>query len=573
MPRLLARILDLARIAALGPGAYATLTLLACVFSLELASIWISLRFVTWNADFFNALEAYDADAAIQQVWIFFAFTGLSAARFLVSDYLRKFVMIRWRTRLTDHALGLWLANKSYWHLREGLVPEGIENPDQRIAEDCRVFVSGLLHEALDLFTRIVGLFSYVAVLWSLTTFALEFSVFGTQVSIPHYLVWGSFVYVALSSLFTHVLGWPLKNLLFERERREADFRYSLVQLRENAAEVAMANGEFAERGRIDDRFAKILVNWRCLIGREFIVGLFTRPYFQTVLRVPIFLSLPAYLARQVTLGGLMQLASAFSRVTTTLSWFIFSYRDLASFVAVSDRLGGLLDSLADPVRMPGVPSEIQRDCSGGGRLEIAGLNLFTPEGRSIVSIGKLQIEAGERVWLCGASGVGKTTLLRALAGVWPYGTGSICMPAEPVFFASQKPYLFGDGLASALMYPGTIDDVDPGKLTSLLQHVGLQHRCAALEQGGAASLEGLSEGEKQRLVFARILLANPKWLVLDEPTSAMGGEAENQLFGMLRTALPGTAIICVAHHLPRALQPFRTVDLGANGALQRESV
>ena len=273
MPRLLARILDLARIAALGPGAYATLTLLACVFSLELASIWISLRFVTWNADFFNALEAYDADAAIQQVWIFFAFTGLSAARFLVSDYLRKFVMIRWRTRLTDHALGLWLANKSYWHLREGLVPEGIENPDQRIAEDCRVFVSGLLHEALDLFTRIVGLFSYVAVLWSLTTFALEFSVFGTQVSIPHYLVWGSFVYVALSSLFTHVLGWPLKNLLFERERREADFRYSLVQLRENAAEVAMANGEFAERGRIDDRFAKILVNWRCLIGRDSLSG------------------------------------------------------------------------------------------------------------------------------------------------------------------------------------------------------------------------------------------------------------------------------------------------------------
>ncbi|MEM9472714.1 MAG: SbmA/BacA-like family transporter, partial [Pseudomonadota bacterium] len=560
-------ILDLARIAASGPGAPATLGLLAIVIGLELFSIWIELRFVTWNADFFNALEAYDATVAVEQVGVFFALTALSAGRFLISDYLRKFIIIRWRTRLTDHALSLWLANKSYWHLREGLAPEGLENPDQRIAEDCRLFVSGLLREALDLFTRIIGLFSYVTVLWSLSTFALEFSVFGLDMSIPHYLVWTSFIYVLLSSIFTHVLGWPLKGLLFERERREADFRYSLVQLRDNAAEVAIANGEAAERDRIDERFSKILVNWRRLIGREFIVGLFTRPYRQTVLRIPIFLSLPAYLAREVTLGGLMQLASAFSRVTTTLSWFIFSYRDLANFVAVSDRLGGLLDRLGDPGRMPDVPSEIEWLRSGADRLEISGLKLFTPDGRSIVSIDDLSIAAGERVWLRGPSGIGKTTLLRALAGIWPYGQGSISLPDQPMFFASQNPYLFGDGIASALTYPDNNRPVDLDRLTSVLLQVGLQHRSHVLEQDRVAALEGLSEGEKQRLVFARILLAKPKWLILDEPTSALGPDAEAELFGVLRALLPKTTIICVAHHPPAALKPVKTVKLGIAGA------
>ena len=562
----LARIWRLARLAASGPGSSIGLTLLVVVLALELASIWISLRLIAWNQDFFDALENFDTDRAIWQVGVFFMLTTASATRFLVADYLRKYVLIRWRSRLTDVTITKWLSNKSYWLLREGLSPQGLENPDQRIAEDCRLFVSGLLNESLDLFTRIVGIFSYVALLWSLSTFALSFAVFGFDISIPRYLVWASFIYVLISSILTHMLGWPLKNLFFEQERREADFRYSLVQLRDNAAEVAMSRGEAAERHRFDSRFSAIVGNWRRLIGREFIVGLFTRPYFQTVLRIPLFLSLPAYLAREVTLGGLMQLSSAFSNVTTTLSWFIFSYRDLADFVATSERLDGLLTRLDRLEHMPDAPREIDWSAGEGDTLEIRDLTLFTPQGRELRTIGELKVEAGKRLWIRGPSGIGKTTLLRALAGLWPYGTGAISLPETPLYFASQTPYLVGDGLRHALTYPEIAAGHSDAEIAEALSLTGLDHRIADLERDEKASLEGLSAGERQRVVFARILLAKPAWIVLDEPTSALDRETEDRMFALLRERLPDATVICVSHRVPEALSPYETLMLGDNG-------
>ena len=563
----IARIWRLARLAASGPGSRVGLVLFAIVLALELASIWISLRLIAWSQDFFDALENYEADRAVWQVGLFFALTTLSATRFLVADYLRKFLLIRWRTRLTDVAITGWLANRSYWHLREGLSPQGLENPDQRIAEDCRLFVSGLLNESLDLFTRIVGIFSYVALLWSLSTFALSFTAFGLEFAIPRYLVWSSFLYVLISSFLTHMLGWPLKSLLFEQERREADFRYSLVQLRDNAAEVALSRGESAERHRFDTRFSAVVGNWRRLIGREFIVGLFTRPYFQTVLRIPLFLSLPAYLAREVTLGGLMQLSSAFSNVTTTLSWFIFSYRDLADFVATSERLDGLLKRLDRLEHMPDTPREIDWSAGTGDTLDIRDLTLFTPRGRALKTIRNLQVRPGGRLWISGPSGIGKTTLLRALAGLWPYGKGRIALPETPLYFASQTPYLVGEGLRNALIYPEIEASCSDAEIVAALRDVGLEHRIVHLEEDDdVASLEGLSEGEKQRLVFARILLARPDWIVLDEPASALDRETETRMFALLGERLPGATIVCVAHRPPSALAPFDTFVLGDDG-------
>jgi ABC-type long-subunit fatty acid transport system fused permease/ATPase subunit len=362
----LARIWRLARLAASGPAAWVGLGLFAIVVGLELVSIWITLQLIAWNANFFDALENFDAGAAVRQIGVFLSLILFSALCFLVGDYLRKYVLIRWRTRLTDIAMAKWLSGHAYWLLREGLSPTPLENPDQRIAEDCRLFVSGLLHEAIDLFSRIVGLFSYVTLLWSLSNFALPIQFGRIDLEIPRYLVWASFVYVLLSSIMTHLLGWPLKGLLFQREKREADFRFALMQLRDNASEVAMTGGEQAERRRFDKRYAGVVQNWHQLIRREFVVGLFTRPYFQTVLRIPLFLSLPAYMAGRVTLGGLMQLASAFSNVTTTLSWFIFSYRDLADFVATSERLDQLLAMLDEKQAWPDTPSRIAQDRAAG---------------------------------------------------------------------------------------------------------------------------------------------------------------------------------------------------------------
>ncbi|MEM7069297.1 MAG: SbmA/BacA-like family transporter [Pseudomonadota bacterium] len=555
------RIWGLTRIAVSGPDSLMTLGFLAIVIGLELASIWISLRFIAWNADFFNALEDYDVNEALYQTGFYFALTAVSALRFLLSSYLRKFIQMNWRTRLTDYTISRWLTNKSYWKLREGLSPVALENPDQRISEDCRLFVSGLLNETLDLFTRIVGIFSYVAVLWALTNFALKFTLFGTEYTITHYLVWVAFIYVLVSSFITHFLGWPLKNLLFDQERREAEFRYALIRLRENASEIAMSSGEESEKSRFDKRFADIVLNWRKLIGREFIVGLFTRPYFQTVLRIPLFLSLPSYLAREVTLGGLMQLASAFSNVTTTLSWFIFSYRDLADFVATSERLGGLLEDLENSNGFEQTPQDIKHKVCGKS-VVLKDLDLYTPKGKVLLKIPSLEIKQGERVWLHAPSGTGKTTLLRVIAGIWPFGKGVITVPDCKSFFASQNPYLVKDGLGPSLFYPAQIDESRIPEIKSVLQRVGLQDRIQFLEEDGAQALEGMSSGEMQRLVFARILLSRPQLVVIDEIASALNKGSAEKMYQLLARSLPEATIICVAHHVPDGLEIDREISL-----------
>ncbi len=562
MIKVITQIWSLTRIAASGPGSLLTTMLLIFIIGLELMSIWISLRFITWNAEFFGALEVYDTHQALIQTSFYFTLTALSALRFLVSDYLRKFVLIRWRTRLTEHAIAQWLTNQSYWYLREGLSPNSPENPDQRISEDCRLFVSGLLGQALDLFTRMVGIFSYVAVLWSLTNFALKFSLFGFDISISHYLVWFAFIYVLISSILTHLLGWRLKNLRFNQQRCEAEFRYSLVQLRNNASEVAIARGETAEQNKFDLRFANIVQNWRNLMNREFIIGLFQRPYYQTVLRIPLFLSLPAYLAKEVTFGGLMQLASAFSRVATTLSWFIFSYKELAEFVATSQRLGELLKRLEYPAHMPNVVTDIKREVIENHTLSINNLVLFTPLGKELINVKRLNILRGERVWLHGPSGCGKSTLMRAISGLWPYGTGEISVADSYLFFASQTPYLSCDGISAALAYPKDVESFCPLDFSKVLELVGLQNRISAMDKDGSGALEGLSSGEQQRFIFARILLAKPDWVFLDEPTTALDKCAESALFTLLRSTLPVATIVCIAHHRPCGLEASRTIAL-----------
>lgn len=560
--RVLARIWRLACLGASGPGAWKGRALYCVILALELFSVWISVQLIEWNAHFFDALENRNVGEAVRQVGVFFGLTALSAGQFLVADYLRKYVLILWRTRLTDIAVEKWLSGHAYWHLRQGLSPRPLENPDQRISEDCRLFVSGLLHETIDLFSRIVGLFSYVALLWSLSNFALEFTAFGLDVAIPRYLVWVSFIYVALSSVFTQLLGWPLKDILFQQERREADFRYSLMQLRDNAAEVALIGGENRERQRFDARYKRIVGNWRRLMLREFIVGMFTRPYFQTVLRIPLFLSLPAFLAGKVTLGGLMQLASAFSQVTTTLSWFIFSYRDLADFVATSQRLDDLLAHLDAPERMPDTPALIDYRASADGTLRLSQLALVTPQGRALPRIDELEVAPGQFAWISGPSGVGKSTLVRAIRGVWPYGRGRIEVPREPMHFAPQTPYIVADGIVETLAYPGAPDGHGDDRLRQTLIDVGLGHRTSNLTRDDPSSIEGLSGGEKQRLCFARALLARPRWIVLDEATSALDTEGERAMYELLRRNLPEATVICVAHRRPAGVSVDKILAL-----------
>ncbi|WP_127108331.1 ABC transporter ATP-binding protein/permease [Pararhodobacter zhoushanensis] len=562
----LKRLGRLAWLAASGPdrglmGAWSGLGLFVLILGFEFCGVWLSVQMINWSKVFYDALEQLDAVEALRQIGVFAILIAATAGASLIGTWLTKQLQIAWRQRLTERALNQWLTDGAYWHLRPGLSPDPIDNPDQRIAQDCNLFIEYLLEFSVDLIARSVALVTYLAVLWNLSGFPLSLSFVGLDITVPRYMIWAAFLYVALSTLITHLLGKPLKNLAFRQERVEADFRHGLVQVRDNADAIALAGGEDAERRRLAARFARLRDNWKQLIGREFILGLYTQPYRYTVLRIPTFLALPAYFGGAVTLGGLMQTASAFSNVTTTLSYFVFYYARIARFVAVSERLEGLFLATAAPRPAPDAPRSLLRVTGGGDRLRLSGLRLFTPSGRALDPVPDCTITAGQRIWIRGASGRGKTTLLSALRGVWPYGTGSITLPDAPLMALPQVPVAFSDGLLATLSYPQDPASYDRAVLDAMLRKVGLEARLVASD--GPGTLQGLSMGERQRLALARALLLRPGWLLLDEATSALDPASETRLLALLRRELPQTTILCVAHRPPVGLDPDGELAIG----------
>ena len=559
MARSLASIWRLARLCALAPGGRFGLVLFAAVFGLGLAGIHISVRLIRWANDFYNALQKLDVTAAVHQIGVFFALIAVSAALNLCATYLRKMLQMRWRTVLTDAALDAWLAGRAYWHLRERS-EAGLDNPDQRIADDCRIYVYRLTTEALEFVTAIVALITYVAILWSLSTFALNLSLFGLDLSVPRYMVWAAPLYVAISSGITHWLGAPLVPLTYEQQKTEADFRFALARFRDNGEPVALARGEAAERRLFDSRFRAIAVNWYRLMNRELILGCFTRPYMQTVLRIPLFLALPAFLAGKVTFGGLMQIGSAFQNVVTTLSWFIFSYRDLAELAAAARRLDAFLAASRQAAAMP----EGYERSQGGEALRLSDLTLCTPAGRPILHLDELVLRRGEPVWLKAPSGSGKTTLIRALAGAWPTGRGRIGLPAGTLAVLPQQAYLPLGPVAAAAVYPADPHDHEPAAIAAALRVMGLARLADADGLASDVAAAGLSGGERQRLALARLLFARPDWAILDEATSALDAQAEEAVLAALAQALPATTFILVAHRRPQGLGQLREIDLMA---------
>lgn len=555
MIRVLGQFWRLLKLCIGGRGGKLGLLLFVAVVALKLGGVYATLRIISWTKDFYSALEAVDAQAALTQIGVFGIIVLLNSIRELSSQYLNKLVLIRWRRSLTEAVRDKWLRNKAYLGL--GGSGGGVDNPDQRIADDCRLFVSGMLSEALDLITNIVAIFSYVALLWQLSSFPLSLQFIGLDFEIPRYMLVAAFVYVALCSLLTHVLGSPLKKLYVEQQRREADFRFALARMRSNVDEIALLGGEEAERRTLDQRFGGIVGNWRRLINRELVLSCFTYPYQHTVLRIPLFVALPAFLAGSVNFGGLMEVSTAFSSVVTTLSWFIFSYRDLADLVAASSRLDGFIGA-AERCQATGRVTQ-----PGTGPLDIAGLGLRLPDGRPLLDVAALKVAPGEAVWIAGPSGLGKTTLLKTIAGLWPHAEGRITLPAGSALFLPQQPYVPLGPIVDAVAYPSGPDAFTLEQRRAALEAVGLGHRLDVMFIDDETASGDLSGGELQRLALARLLLQRPAFAYLDEPTSAIDVASETELLALLRRELPDTAFVIVAHRKPQGLSPLTTVDLG----------
>ncbi len=519
--------------------------LLFAVISLQLFQVWLNVRFNAWYNTFYTSLQNKDWDTFIFQIGVF----SLLAAFFIVSAvyqlYLQQWLQIRWRNWLTQRYLGRWLGQGTHYRMR--LKGDQADNPDQRIADDIREFVDGTLNIGIALLGSIVTLVSFVVILWTLSS-ATPLMIGSQSFEIPGYLVWAALIYAIIGTWVTHLVGRPLIKLNFNQQRYEADFRFSLVRLRENAEEVTLLSGEKAEETRLRDRFGSVIRNWYDIMQRRKRLTFLTAGYSQVALIFPFLVVSPVYFFGSLTLGGLMQIVSAFGQVQSALSFFVTAYTSIADWKAVLNRLTGFEASIAWAEGLDRTAPRLEFLSDGGNALLVEELAVGLPNGQEIVRLSQFSIEPGERVLVTGPSGAGKTTLFRALGGVWPFGTGSIRVPkGASVLVLPQRPYMPLGSLRGALAYPGAEDAFAQGEIDDVLKAVGLESFREELDET-AYWADKLSGGEQQRLSIARAILQKPQWLFLDEATGALDEASEAALYRLLIERLPGTAIVSIGH-------------------------
>ena len=519
--------------------------LLFAVISLQLFQVWLNVRFNAWYNTFYTSLQNKDWDTFIFQIGVF----SLLAAFFIVSAvyqlYLQQWLQIRWRNWLTQRYLGRWLGQGTHYRMR--LKGDQADNPDQRIADDIREFVDGTLNIGIALLGSIVTLVSFVVILWTLSS-ATPLMIGSQSFEIPGYLVWAALIYAIIGTWVTHLVGRPLIKLNFNQQRYEADFRFSLVRLRENAEEVTLLSGEKAEETRLRDRFGSVIRNWYDIMHRRKRLTFLTAGYSQVALIFPFLVVSPVYFFGSLTLGGLMQIVSAFGQVQSALSFFVTAYTSIADWKAVLNRLTGFEASIAWAEGLDRTAPRLEFLSDGGNALLVEELAVGLPNGQEIVRLSEFSIEPGERVLVTGPSGAGKTTLFRALGGVWPFGSGSIRVPkGASVLVLPQRPYMPLGSLRGALAYPGAEDAFAQGEIDDVLKAVGLESFREELDET-AYWADKLSGGEQQRLSIARALLQKPQWLFLDEATGALDEASEAALYRLLIERLPGTAIVSIGH-------------------------
>jgi putative ATP-binding cassette transporter len=519
--------------------------LLTGVVGLTLFSVWLTVRFNLWYNNAYDALQKYDAGAFWWQAVVFTMLATASVVASVYRLYLRQILEIRWRRWMTGRFLRGWLDDRAYYHME--LDRQATDNPDQRIAEDLSQFTEYTLTLALGLLNAVVTLFSFLLILWTLSG-VLRIPLGGdAHIDIPGYLVITAFLYAAVGTWLTHWVGRPLMRLIFDQQRYEADFRFSLVRLRENAESIALYGGESHELGTFQERFARIVANWWGIIRRRKKLTWLTQSYSQAAVIFPFFVAAPSYFAKQIQLGGLIQITSAFGHVQESLSFIVSAYTSIAEYRAVVERLAGFhrrVTAIA-AARREDQPIAIDR---GGAGIEVGSLDLDLPGGAPLQRDISLRGGSGAPVLITGPTGSGKSTLLRAIAGLWPFGRGRIRLAEGSVLFLPQRPYLPLGTLAAALDYPGTGTPPSREQMASALRAVGLPHLVDQLDVDGNWA-QRLSGGEQQRLGFARVLLERPDIVFLDEATSALDEAAELLLYRTLRDADWHPTIVSVGHH------------------------
>ena len=522
---------------------------LAAIITLTIAAVYMTLLLNEWFNSFYSALQNYDSDAVYRGL---LRFTGLAFAHIafaVYSYYLQQRLALRWRKWMTKNYLAKWTGQQMYYRLE--MFSQGTaDNPDQRISEDINLFTARTLSFMSGLLRSATTIVCFIFVLWNLSEI-LSFSAAGQEFHIYGYLVWTALAYSVFGTWITHKVGHRLVSLNYLQQKLEADFRFSMVRLRETAESVAFYNGAAKEEAFLSNRFMTLLRNTLFIIKKQKQLSWLTNSYAQIAIIFPFVVAVPRYLSQNISLGGLMQIANCFGKVQDAMSYFVDVYASLAEWQSCAERL------LSFDKHIAAIEKETEEK-SGSlvreethDRLRLADVTISVPamdenkRTREIISSASCTIKSGEHVILKGPSGSGKSTLLRTLAGFWPYVKGHISMPApSEMMFIPQKPYIPMGTSAEAASYP--LETADKETLSPLLMECGLSHLMEKPDTEADWS-HILSLGEQQKLAFVRVFLRKPKWVFLDEATSAMDEETEEKMYRLL-TALPGTTVISIGH-------------------------
>ena len=520
--------------------------LLAAVIAIELTVVAINVLLNQWNNRFYTALQEKNWDGFVREIGIFCILAACYIALAVYQLYLNQWLQIRWRNWLTHHYLGEWLDDAN--HYRMQLRGDAADNPDQRIADDVKLFVDQTLNICVSFLSAVVTLVSFIVILWGLSAES-PLTLFGNEFHIPGYLVWGALIYAVFGTALTHWIGSPLVMLNFQQQRFEADFRFNLVRVRENSEQIALLRGESAEQQRLLERFGHVVQNWYEIMTRTKRLTAFTSSYAQAAVVFPYILVAPAYFADKIQLGGMMQTASAFSSVQQSLSFFVSVYRTLAEWSSVVARLEGFEEAIAGAAHLPSGDHSINVVRSDEGRaIELRQFLVRLPNGTPLVAADHLRIQSNERVLVTGPSGAGKSTLFRAIAGVWPFGDGVIAIPAKAtLMMLPQRPYFPIGPLKAAIVYPAKADEFNPVLVEQALTSVGLPQLVSRLEEEAHWN-RMLSLGEQQRLGLARALLHEPQYLFLDEATASLDEASEAALYRLLAEKLKATTVVSIGH-------------------------
>ncbi|MEA2841312.1 MAG: vitamin B12/bleomycin/antimicrobial peptide transport system ATP-binding/permease protein [Methylobacteriaceae bacterium] len=514
------------------------------------AQVGITVRLSFFNRDWFNAIQ--EKNALVFWELLFFVFVPWAftyVASTVIEFVVQSTLIIRWRRWLTGYYVSRWLDGNT--HYRMSLIGSDADNPDQRISEDINRFIDGgeqgygIYSYSILLISTLSSLVSFAIVLWTLSA---NYVLPGTDIKVPGFLFWVALIYAGVGTLVTHLIGRPLVKIYFQKQRFEADFRFSLARLREYGEQVALLKGEAAEKISLGGRFAAIVGNYFDLINTRKRLIAFTQLYGQLAPIIPYVFAAPFYFAGRIPLGVMTQTASAFNRVDTALTFFVTYYTSLAGFKSVLDRLT-LFDAAIGRAQTLGErPPKIELEPSTNRDVNLEHVTLGLPDGRRIVEDASLAFHAGEPTLVAGPSGSGKSTLFRGISGIWPFGEGHISLPAEArIMLLPQKPYIPIGTLRNAATYPAAPGTYSDEEVTAALNAVELPLLAHQLDQEDIWP-QRLSGGEQQRLAIARALLAKPDWLFLDEATASVDEALEAALYKVIAERLPRTTVVSIGH-------------------------